>query len=186
MSPKCPMIRKSYPPGQKSKRRPTPLSEYGKELREKQKLKNWYNLGEKQFRNYVKEILRKKGRVENTAETLIRRLESRLDNVVFRLGFAKSHSQARQMVSHGHFLVNGKTVNIPSRQLKKRDKVSLHSSSQKSKIFSELKASLKKHQTPSWLKLDADKMEGEVIGEPTVEEASPPAEISAIFEFYSR
>jgi len=186
MSPKCPMIQKSYPPGQKNKRRSAPLSEYGKELREKQKLKKWYNLGEKQFRNYAKEILRKRGRVENTAEALIRRLESRLDNVVFRLGFAKSRSQARQMVSHGHFLVNGKTVNIPSRQLKKGDKVSLHPSSQKNKIFSELKASLKKYQAPSWLRLDADKMEGEVIGAPTVEEASPPAEISAIFEFYSR
>lgn len=186
LSPKCPFIKRPYPSGQKGKRRTRPLSEYGKELREKQKLKNWYNLNEEQFRKYVKDILRKRGKVENAADFLIQRLESRLDNTVFRLGFASSRSQARQFVSHGHFLVNGKPVNISAYQLKKGDRITIRSQSQKKKIFEHLPVYLKKHQFPSWLKLNPEKLEGEVLGFPTLEEASPPAEVSTIFEFYSR
>ncbi len=186
LSPKCPLIRKPYPPGMKRKKRPRALSEYGKELREKQKLRNWYNLRERQFRKYVKEILNKKSRTGDAANLLIQKLESRFDNVVFRLGFASSRSQARQIVSHGHFLINGKRVNIPACQLKKGDKVTLRPLSQKKKIFSNLAPILKKHQAPSWLKVNVEKLEGEVVGLPNLEEASPPAEISTIFEYYSR
>ena len=185
-SPKCPMVRKPYPPGLKGKRRKKGESEYGRELKEKQKIKNWYNLRERQLKIYVSSILKKRGSVENVEELLIRKLESRLDNVVFRLGFAVSRSQARQLVSHGHFLVNGKKVNIPSYQLKKGDKVTLKESSKKKKIFQEIIPILKKHTPPSWLKLDVQKMEGEVIGEPSLKEVSPPFEISSVFEFYSK
>jgi len=185
-SPKCSMVRKAYPPGKKGKRRVKALSEYGKELREKQKLKNWYNLKERQFRKYVKEVLEKRGRVKDTAASLVKTLESRLDNVVFRLGFADSRVQAKQLVSHGHFLVNGKSIDTPSCQLKKGDVVSLKSQKIKKTIFQNLKNLLKKHKTPSWLELDIEKLEGKVIGEPTIEEVAPPVEISAIFEFYSR
>ena len=122
---KCQMVKKPYPPGKKGKRRPTPLSEYGRELREKQKLKNLYNLKERQFKNYVKRVLKKRGKVENASDLLIKILESRLDNVVFKLGFTVSRSQARLLVSHGYFLVNGKPTNIPSRQLKKGDIISI-------------------------------------------------------------
>jgi len=93
LSPKCPMVRRPYPPGQKGKRRPTPLSEYGKQLREIQKLKSWYNLRERQFKKYVKEVLAKRGKVEDLGEILIRLLEKRLDNVIFRLGFATSRGK---------------------------------------------------------------------------------------------
>ncbi|MBI2042299.1 MAG: 30S ribosomal protein S4 [Candidatus Nealsonbacteria bacterium] len=178
MSPKCPVVLKPYPPGQKSKRRIAPLSEYGKELKEKQKIKKWYNLGEQQFRNYVKDILKKGAKVQDAPALLIQKLETRLDNAVLRLGFATSHVQARQLVTHGHFLVNKKMVNIPSYQLKKGDVVGLHPSSSVN--------TPKEHQAPSWLKLHIDRKEGEVVSLPTVQDVSLPVEISSVFEFYSR
>ncbi len=186
LSPKCPMLKKSYPPGNRKKRRNVPLSEFGKELREKQKLKNWYNLGERQFRNYVRSVFKERAKVEDTTNLLIQKLESRLDNVVFRMGLAKSHIQARHLVSHGHFQVNGRKATIPSRHLKKGDKISVRTSSQSKKIFEEAKAYLKKYQPPSWLKVSPSKLEGEVTGFPNLEEAAPPAEVTAVFEFYSR
>jgi small subunit ribosomal protein S4 len=186
LSPKCPMVKRPYPPGQKGKRRPTPLSEYGRELREKQKLKNWYNLEERQLKNYVKKVLAKRGKVEDASFLLVQNLEKRLDNVVYRLGFAKSRREARQLVSHGHFLVNGRPVNIPSYQLKVGDVISLKKEKLKKVAFQNLKETLKKHKVQSWLFLDPEKMEGKVISEPKREEVMPPVEVSAIFEFYSK
>jgi small subunit ribosomal protein S4 len=179
-------VRKPYPPGQKGKRRPRPLSEYGKELKEKQKLKNWYNLKERQFKNYAKAALGKRGKVEDAAALLIKTLERRLDNVVFRLGFASSRAAARQMVSHCHILVNEKPINIPSYLVKKGDKIQIKASSTKKGISRSLPLILKKHTPPSWLSLEAEKLEGKVKNLPTIEEAAPPAEISSIFEFYSK
>lgn len=178
MSPKCPMLKKPYPPGQKRKKRPSALSEFGKELKEKQKLKNWYNLSDRQLRNYVKENL--------TQAMLIQKLEDRFDNVIFRLGFATSHSQARQLISHGHFLINSRKVNIPSYQLKMGDKITINPASKQKKIFANLPSFLKKYQVPAWLKLNPEKLEGQVTGKPTLEIAAPPAEISTIFEYYLR
>jgi len=180
------MIKRAYSPGQKRKRRFSPLSDYGKALREKQKLKNWYNLEEKQFKNYVKKILEKRGKVADPSELLIKTLESRLDNVVFRLGFTNSRAQAKQLVSHGHFLVNGRSIDIPSCLVKKGDIVSLKPQKAKKIIFQNLKNLLKKHKTQNWLALDTEKLEGKVIAEPSFEETAPPVEVSAIFEFYSR
>lgn len=186
LSPKCLMVKKPYSPGQKKKRRPTPLSEYGKELREKQKLKNWYNLRESQFKNYVKKVLDERGKIENPATLLIKNLEARLDNVIFRLGFANSRALAKQLVSHSHFLVNGKSIDIPSYSVKKGDIISIKPQKIKKGIFQNLKNLLKKHKSPSWLELDVEKLEGKVIAEPSIEEVAPPVEISAIFEYYSR
>jgi small subunit ribosomal protein S4 len=199
LSPKCLMIKKSYPPGEKRKRRMSSLSEYGKELREKQKLKNWYNLRERQFKKYVKETLKARRRqpthrppaeggplVEDATVLLIRKLESRLDNIVFRLGFASSRAQAKQLVSHGHFLVNGKRIDIPSHQLKKGDIIAVSPKFQKKPIAQNLKNSLKKYKTSSWLELNVEKLEGKVLNEPVIEEVAPPVEIPAIFEFYSK
>jgi len=180
------MVKKPYPPGQKRKRRPIPLSEYGKELREKQKLKNWYNLGERQFKNYVKKVLDMRQKVEDPATLLIKNLETRLDNVIFRLGFATSRPQAKQLVSQALVLVNRKSIDTPSYQVKKGDIISIKPQKIKKSIFQNLKNLLKKHKTPSWLKLDVEKLEGKVIAEPSLEEVAPPVEISAIFEFYSR
>jgi small subunit ribosomal protein S4 len=186
LSPKCPMVKRPYPPGQMGKRRPNPPSEYKRELMEKQKLKNWYNLEERQLKKYVKEILEKRGKVEDASVLLIQNLEKRLDNVVYRLGFAASRNQARQLISHKFFLVNGKTVNIPSFRLKVGDVISLKPQKAKKVVFKDLKERLKKHLIPSWLTLDLEKMEGKIISEPKVEEIAPPVEVSAIFEFYSR
>ncbi len=186
LSQKCPMVKRPYPPGQKRKRKPALLSEYGKELREKQKLKNWYNLKEAQLKKYVKEVLKSRGKVEDPVSLLVELLESRLDNVVFRLGFAVSRSQAQQLISHNYFLVNGRATNIPSYQVKKDDIISLKPQKLKKNIFQDLSLKLKKQKVPSWLKLDIEKLEGKVIARPSFEEAAPPVEISSIFEYYSR
>jgi len=185
---KCPMVKRSYPPGQKKKRRIRAISEYGEELREKQKLKKWYNLEERQFRKYVKKILESHqgpGK-KDVLISLIKTLESRLDNVVFRLGIAASRPQARQLISHGHFLVNSKSVDIPGYLVKKGDKIRISPSSRKKNIFQNLPTLLKKRELPSWISLDVEKLEGKVIGAPSLEEAVLPAEVSLIFEYYSR
>jgi len=186
LSQKCPMIRKPYPPGPKAKKRVRALSEYGKELKEKQKLKNWYNLEERQLRRYVKEILKARGKVVDAETALIKILESRLDNVVFRLGFAPSRTAARQMVSHRHFMINNKPIDIPGYLVKKGDKISINPGSAKKIIFQKLPTLLKKHNPPSWLKLDTKNLEGKVTVSPNLEEAASPAELSSIFAFYSK
>jgi small subunit ribosomal protein S4 len=186
-SPKCAMIKRAYPPGPKrTKRRRNPPSEYAKELMEKQKLRNWYNLRERQFSNYVKKILAKKSRVKDGPALLINMLEFRLDSVIFRLGFASSRVKARQLVSHGYFLVNGKAMNIPSHQVKKGDVISLKPKKKEKKIIKEIKNLIKKQKASTWLKIEPEKLEGKIIGIPTLEEVSPAVEIPAIFEFYSR
>ena len=186
LSSKCSMIRKAYPPGMRGKGRKRSITEYGKELKEKQKLRNWYNLRERQFKNYIKEVFKKQDRTENIADLLINKLESRLDNTVFRSGFTSSRLQARQLVNHGHFLVNGKKVNIPSYQVKKGDKITLSQKARQKSVFNNISSILKKHEPPSWIKINVEKLEGEIIGKPSLEETAPPAEISSIFEFYSR
>src|SRR3989344_4145887 len=173
---KCPIV----------KRRTRALSEYGKELREKQKLRTWYNLQEKQFKKYAKDILSLKQRKEDAATLFIRKLENRLDNVVFRLGFASSRRQARQLISNGHIKVNGKIIDIASFEARKGDIVEVDQKSKSKNIFKDVLIVLKKHQPPSWLKLDAEAFKGEVMGQASLEEAAPPAEISLIFEFYSK
>lgn len=186
-SPKCPMVKKPYPPGlQRKRRRSILLSEYGKELAEKQKLKNYYGLRENQFKRYVEEILKARGKVEDAGILLIKKLEKRLDNVVFRLGFARSRREARELVSHGHFLVDSKPVNIPSFQVEKGQVISIKESKKKKPYFKNLSVFLRNYQPPAWLKLDSQKLEGKMIGEPTGEDIGVPVDVSAIFEFYSR
>lgn len=186
LSQKCLMVKRPYPPGQKAKKVFRSVSEYGKELREKQKLKNWYNLRERQFRKYVKNIIEKGNKKEDVTALLIKTFESRLDNIIFKIGFASSKKQAKQLTNHGHFLVNEKAVNIPSYILKKGDRVAIRPASLKKPVFQKIQTTLKKYKTPSWLELNVEKLEGKVIGVPSVEESAPPVEISSIFEFYSR
>jgi len=186
LSPKCAMIKRPYTPGIKAKKRRSNLSEYGKELKEKQKLKNWYNLSEKQFGNYVKSILNERSKTGDASVLLLEKLESRFDNVVFQMGFANSRPQARQIVSHGFFLINGKKVDIPSYQIKKGDKISLNSKASKKVNFQNIAISIKKYKAPSWIRIDTNKLEVEIIAKPNLEEMAPPAEISSIFEFYSK
>jgi len=183
---KCPMVKRPYPPGQKRKRRKGPPSEYGKELSEKQKLKFLYNLSERQFKNYIHKTLKRRGKTEDLADFLIQTLESRLDNVVFRLGFTLSRPQARQLVSHNFFLVNKKPMNLPSYQVKIGEVISVKSQKLKKNILKNIENLIKKYKPPTWLELNVEKLEGKVVGKPTLEQVAPPVEISAIFEFYSR
>lgn len=183
---KCALMRKPYVPGPKAKRRFKAVSDYGKELREKQKLRACYNLRENQFKNYVKSVLGARGKVEDAATLLIEILESRLDNVIFRMGFTASREAARQMVSHRHILVNGKKVNIPSFKTKEGDVIKINPASLNKNIFKNLATTIKKYKAPSWLSLDAEKMEAKIVGKPNLEEALPPAEVALVFEYYSK
>jgi small subunit ribosomal protein S4 len=185
-SPKCPMIKRPYPPGNLKKRKPMPPSEYKRELIEKQKLRFWYGLSDRQLKNYVKNVLKNRKKGEDVSALLIQKLEKRLDNVVYHLGFAKSREHARQLVSHKFFLVNGKPVNIPSYILKVGDMISLKDHKLKKVIFKDLKEKLKKQVVPNWLSLNPEKCEGKVISEPTVEKSVLPIDVPSVFEFYSR
>ncbi len=182
-TPKCPVTRRGYKPGQHgptSRTRPTP---FGIQLREKQKAKNTYGLMETQFRNYFEKATRKLG---NTGSFLMQMLEMRLDNVIYRLGFAKSRSLARQLAGHGHIRVNGKKVTIPSFQTKPGDVVTLSPRIAKSKLFADEAARLEKHQAPSWLHLDAKELTGKVLSAPEGEELKQNFDPKLIVEFYSR
>ncbi|PIZ00900.1 30S ribosomal protein S4 [bacterium (Candidatus Gribaldobacteria) CG_4_10_14_0_8_um_filter_33_9] len=186
VSTKCSLIKKSYIPGIKSKKIRPGTSDYKKELMEKQKMKEFYGISEKQFKGYVKGILKKKGKVEDASLELIKKLEKRLDNIIFRLGFASSRAQSRQLVSHGYFLVNGRTLNISSCQIENHDIISFKEQKKGKMIFKEIVSVLKKKECPSWLKLDKETIKGEIVAEPSLESAGIPAEISSVFEFYSK
>ncbi|HDQ16831.1 MAG TPA: 30S ribosomal protein S4 [Candidatus Vogelbacteria bacterium] len=166
------------------KKRPKQLSEYGRQLLEKQKARYTYGVTEKQFSNYVKEAGKSKG--NNPQATLYKLLESRLDNIVFRLGFANSRLFARQLVSHGHIMVNDRKCSIPSRRIKIGDKVSIRPQSLKKNVFSQLDDKIKETNIPSWLLFDSKKKEGEVKADPIVNEGEFILNFSTILEFYSR
>ena len=185
-SPKCAMVRRPYAPGQRGKRRRQQLSEYAKELREKQKLRYWYNLQEKQLKNYVKSVLTKRAKHQDAASALIKLLESRLDNTVLKMGYSLSRDKARQLVSHGYFLVNDKPMNLPSYQVKKGDVITLKPSKTNKKIMDEFQNLLKKYKSPSWIQFDNKKMQGKIVGIPNLEEAGVPVEMASVFEFYSK
>lgn len=190
-SQKCAIIKRPTPPGIKGKRRRGNISEYAKELKEKQKLKFWYGMGERQFKRYVKEILQKARRAkndktDNPPTLLMRRLESRLDSVVFRMGLASSRSLAKQLVSHGYFMVNNRNVDVPSYQVKKGDTIKIKPTKVAKKVFQNLAQTAKKQKTTDWLKFDVKTMEGKIVSDPVADLAELPVEISSIFEFYSR
>lgn len=183
---KCAVVRRPSAPGKKGKRRTKQLSEYGRELREKQNLKIWYNLREQQFKNYVKAVLAKKGSSDNLPLDLMKKLEYRLDNIVFRMGFASSRIAARQLVSHNNFLVNGKPVNLPSYQVVKGVVITVAPRKLKKAYFTKLQETLKTYKAPAWVMVDAAKMEGKMVGDVTMEDLQPVAEIGSVFEFYAR
>ena len=169
----------------KSKRHPVQgrrkKSEYGIQLNEKQKVRFTYGLSETQFRNTYNKASKRAG---GAGENLLIMLESRFDNVVFRLGFAATRREARQLVNHGHFLVNGKKANIPSMELKAGDVVSVRERSKSSPKFEELKDMI--ITTPAWIELNLDKYEGKILRTPVREDIDLPIEEHYIVEFYSR
>ena len=169
----------------KSKRQPKQTrrkkSEYGIHLTEKQKVKFMYGLQEKQFRNLFVKASKKPG---EAGTNFLIALESRLDNVVFRMGFAATRREARQLVNHGHFLLNGKKANIPSMEVSVGDVISVKEKSKSSPKFKELKEMV--ITTPKWISIDTDKLEGRILNAPTREDIDLPIEEHNIVEFYSR
>lgn len=186
MSAKCAMVKRPFPPGQKAKKRRGSLSEYGKELKEKQKMKKWYGLSESQMVKYIKDVEKRRAKIENVADALIEKIESRLDNTIFRLGLAKSRAQAAKLVSHGHFMVNGRKVDIPSYEIKIGDIISIRPGSRKKEPLKDLDALMKNYKLPSWLNFDKDKGEGKFIKKPIAADVQLPVEIATLFEHYSR
>lgn len=179
---KCAIERRAYPPGQHGQAR-TKFSEYGTQLREKQKVKRIYGLLEKQFRLTFGEAERQKG---VTGETLLNRLESRLDTVVYRAGFANSRNEARQLVLHGHFSVNGQKVNTPSYILRSGDTVTLREKSKKiDRIVKALEA-VDRRGVPSWLELDKNAMKASLKATPVRAEMTLPITEQLIVELYSK
>ncbi len=181
-SDKCAIDRRAYPPGQHGQGRKR-ASEYGLQLREKQKARRVYGVLEKQFRAYYAEAARRKG---ITGDALLRMLEMRLDNVVFRLGFAASRAEARQLVKHGHFDVDGKRVDIPSYQIKVNQVVTVSEKSASSPRFKELLEAAESRTAPAWLERDIPTRQGKVLRVPAREEIDAPVTEQLIIEYYSR
>jgi len=179
---KCAIDRRSYAPGQHGQRR-RKLSEYGLQLREKQKARRIYGVLEGQFRKYFREATRRKG---IAGENLLQILESRLDNIIYRLGFALSRPEARQLVKHGHFAVNGRKVNIPSYQVRPGDVISVRESSKNKGRFKELAELTRNQGTMEWLEVDSENLTGKVIRLPSREEIDSPIAEHLIVELYSR
>lgn len=157
------------------------LSNYGKQLREKQKAKRLYGILEKQFSNYVTEASKKTG---DTSKILVQYLESRLDNVVYRAGFAASRGAARQMVSHGHITVNGKKLDIPSYRVRVGDVIGVHAGSKASKLFATVAEVIAKKEFPSWITVKGADLTAKVLNAPSLE--LPNFDAAAIIGFYSR
>ena len=181
-SDKCSISRRNYAPGQHGQKR-AKLSEYGTQLREKQKTKSYYGVGEKQFRGYFEMASNKKG---ITGENLLQILESRLDNVVYRLGFGASRAQARQLVNHGQFAVNGQRVDIPSYLVKAGDVITVR---ENKKENGAIKANIEANSArpvPAWLELNNETLSGKVVRLASREDVDIPVEEHLIVELYSK
>ena len=179
-STKCAIERRNYAPGQHGQSRKK-QSDYAMQLREKQKAKRFYGVPEVQFRNLFDKAAKKQGK---TGDNLLILLETRLDNVVFRLGFAASRKEARQLVTHGHFTINGKKANIPSMEVKAGDVIKVKEKSTSSPKFKEIKEM--SITVPSWMSVDVDKLEGKVVAMPRREEIDTPIAEHLIVELYSK
>lgn len=181
-SDKCAFERRSYPPGQHGQGR-SKFSSYGVQLREKQKVKRMYGLVEKQFRNFFAKAERQKG---ITGTNLLILLERRLDNMVYRLGFANSRNEARQLVQHNHFNVNGRKVSIPSYLVKIGDVIELREKSRKSAKINDSVEGVARRGIPSWLELDKEHYRGRILALPSREDLTMPIKEQLIVELYSK
>ena len=179
---KCAFDRRPYPPGQHGQRR-IKFTEYGIRLREKQKVRRMYGIVEKQFSRYFAAADRSKG---VSGEKLLELLERRLDSVIYRLGFARTRSEARQLVLHRHFSVNGRTVNIPSFTVKPGDKIAVRDRSKSKVVFTESLEQAERRSHPEWVELDREKLVGTIKSLPNREEITLPIQEQLIVEFYSR
>jgi small subunit ribosomal protein S4 len=179
---KCAIERRNYPPGQHGQGR-SKLSEYGRQLREKQKVRRIYGVQEKQFRAYFKAADSKKG---VTGSNLIQLLEVRLDNMVYRMGFANSRNEARQLVRHSHFMVNGSRVNIPSYQTKPGDIISVREKSRAMPAIISALETVQSRGAPRWIEMDIKAFTGKIVEVPNREDITTPIEEHLIVELYSK
>ena len=182
LSDKCAFERRPYPPGEHGRRR-IKQSEYQKQLREKQKVKRTYGLMEKQFHGYYKKAAQKKG---ITGENLLQMLETRFDDVIYRSGFSRSRAEARQLVGHGHFTINGRRVNIPSYRLRAGDIYGVAEKSKAKERIKEAAAAASKGVIPEWLDVDSKNVTGKVRDLPTREQIAMPVKEQLIVELYSK
>jgi len=182
-SDKCAFDRRGYPPGDHGQRRGRKVSDYGIQLREKQKVKRMYGLSEKQFRLFFSRANRQKG---ITGTNLLALLERRLDNVVYRLGFVNSRTQGRHFVLHNHFLVNGKKVNIPSYRIKIGDEILLSEKSRKVQSIADAMDAVVRRGVPQWLDLDKEQFKGTVKAYPVREDITMPIQEQLIVELYTK
>lgn len=180
---KCAIVKRNYVPGVHGIKRQPRLSEYGTQFRAKQKAKRIYGVMERQFINYYKKAIASD---VDSAVAIKRMLEQRFDNVVYRLGFAKSRFQARQMISHNHFTVNGKKMNIASYQVRVGDTIQIKEKSLRSPLFKDIRDRLAQIQLPSWVTLDKETLTGKVVSMPLPEDLEDTIEAEQIVEFYSR
>ncbi len=180
---KCGYERRAYAPGQHGQNRRRKASDYGEQLREKQKVKRIYGIAERQFRGYYFRASRMKG---VTGENLLLLLERRLDNIIYRLGFASDHAEARQLVRHGHFQVNGSHVNIPSYLVRVSDVITVREKSKKVARLSDSLAAVDRRGVPQWLELDKDNFRGKIKSFPAREDFTMPIREQLIVELYSK
>ncbi len=181
-SKKCAFERRPSPPGQHGVRR-RKVGEYGLQLREKQKVRRTYGVLERQFRNYFVDAENHPG---VTGENLLRSLETRLDNVVYRMGFATSRAQARQLVTHGHFDVNGRATNVASFRVKPGDAIAVRETHRSREPFKLAKETLRNHQAPEWLRIDATTLAGTVVTPPSRDQMPLDLNEQLVVEYYSR
>jgi small subunit ribosomal protein S4 len=180
---KCPVEKRNFAPGQHGRDRKAKVVGYGLQLREKQKAKRIYFAQENQFRNYFEKAARTKG---VTGEVLLQQLERRLDNVVFRLGFAQARRQARQLVRHGHIAVNGRKVNVPSFQVSVGDEITVRENSRKLVVLEAAKEFASHQPSPAWLEINRDNFVGRVLALPKREDINLPVNEQLIVELYSK
>lgn len=185
-TPKCVFEKKPYAPGMlmQDRKHRSMMSEYGQQLKEKQKVRNVYRLSEKQFSSYVKDASNQRDTAPT--ERLFENLESRLDNAVYRLGLAPSRSAARQMVTHGHIMVNGRRVDIPSYRLREKDTLTIRDGSKDKTIFMEGEEGSRKGDVPAWIKYDAKKKTAVIQGRPKLQKEDTTFNLTSVIEFYSR
>ena len=182
-SPKCAMVKRNYPPGLHGSKGYQRITDFGQQLKTKQKIKQIYGMREKQFKNLFNKAYHKQG---NTEDVFYNLLEMRFDNVIFRTGMAKSRTQAKQLISHGYYKLNDKNMNIPSHQIKVGDIITIKESKKDKKITEIIKQSLEKSEIPGWMSKENNDQSIKITGDPMSDAAKQPIDFKPIIEFYSR
>jgi len=186
-TPKCGFTTHPYPPGRldSERKHKSTLSEYGEQMKEKQKVRNIYMISEKQFANYVQSATKKTiNHTISPALQLYQSLEERLDNIIYRLGLAKSRALSRQIVSHGHITINGRKINVPSYKVRINDVIAVREGSKSTKLFTDLVNKLKQHTMPNWLEFDTAKISAKILSTPS--EIKDTFDLAKVLEFYSK